>query len=113
MIFQGDIFWVDLGDPVASGPAGRRPMVVIQNDTANQSAIHTVIVCALTTNLRLASVPGNVLLDPGEGGTTSESVVNVSQVYTVDKTELTDDVYIGTLSPHRMDDIIAGVKLFL
>jgi len=88
-------------------------MVVIQNDTANQSAIHTVIVCALTTNLRLASVLGNVLLDPGEGGATNESVVNVSQVYTVDKSELTDDVYIGTLSPHRMDDIVAGVKLFL
>ena len=113
MIFRGDIFWVDLGNPVASGPAGRRPMVVIQNDTANQSAIHTVIVCALSTNLRLASAPGNVALNRGEADTPNESVVNVSQVYTVDKTELTDDEYIGTLSSYRMDDIIAGVKLFL
>jgi len=88
-------------------------MVVIQNDAANQSAIRTVIVCALTTNLRRASAPGNVHLQPGEGGTPQESVVNVSQVYTVDKSELTDDVYIGMLAPGRVDDIVAGVKLFL
>lgn len=113
MIFQGDIFWVDLGEPVASGPAKRRPMVVIQNDTANQSAIHTVIMCALTTNQRLGAVPGNVALDPGEGGTLRDSVVNVSQIYTVDKTELTDDVYIGFLSPTRMATITVGVKMFL
>ncbi len=113
MIFQGDIFWVDLSDPVASGPAGRRPMVVIQNDTANQSAIHTVIMCALTTNLSLGGAPGNVILDPGEGGTSRDSVVNVSQIYTVDKTELTDAAYIGFLSPARMADITAGVTLFL
>jgi len=103
VIFQGDIFWVDLGDPVASGPAPRRPMVVIQNDTANQSAIHTVIMCALTTNLSRASAPGNVALDPGEGDTPDESVVNVSQIYTGDD-EFIGQHVVGRAAPyHNLD----------
>jgi len=113
VIFRGDIYWVSLGNPSGSEPAGRRPMVVVQNDIANQSAIRTVLVCALTTNVRLARARGNVLLELSEAQMPLQSVVNVSQVYTVDKSELTDETYIGTLSLERMDQIITGLQLFL
>lgn len=86
---------------------------MIQNDLANRSAIRTVIICVLTTNLRLAKVPGNVLLDTGEAGLQQPSVVNVSQILTVNKSDLTDETYVGTLSLHRVQTIVAGVAAFL
>ena len=85
----------------------------MQNDLANQSAIRTTLACILTTNLRLARARGNVLLHPGEGNTAQQSVINVSQVVTVDKTYLSDAIYIGALSPERIAQIIAGIRLFL
>jgi mRNA interferase MazF len=113
MIRRGDIYWFDFGVPRGSEPGYQRPVVVVQNDIANQSAIRTTLVCILTTNLRLARARGNVLLDQGEGNTPALSVVNVSQVATVNKSDLTDLVFIGTLSSQRMDEITAGIKLFL
>lgn len=86
-----------------------RPYVVIQNDVLNSSRIQTVIVCALTTNLRRASAIGNVLLEKGEAQLPEQSVVNVSQVFTVDKTLLTDK--IGKLSQQRLKQIIDGLRL--
>ena len=113
MIRQGDIYWYDFGTPRQSEPGYRRPVVVIQNDIANRSAIQTTIICALTTNLRLARAPGNALLDTGEANLPQRSVVNVSQILTINKGELIDDAYIGALSQLRISEIVAGVIVFL
>jgi len=113
VIRQGDIYWYDFGQPHGSEPGYRRPVAVLQNDLANGTAIHTTIVCTMTTNLRLAAARGNVLLDAGEGNLSRRSVVNVSQLATVDKGQLTDDSYIGSLSTQRTAEIVAGARLFL
>jgi len=109
VIHQGDVYWVELGDPRGSEPAYRHPHVVIQNNVFNRSQIHTVVVCALTSNLKRADAPGNVLLNKGEANLPKPSVVNVAQIFTVDKTQLDD--YIGTLSPKRVREIVTGLKL--
>lgn len=109
VICQGDIYWIDLGQPIGSEPGYIRPYVVIQNDVLNSSQIRTVIVCALTTNLRRARAIGNVLLEAGEADLAEQSVVNVSQVFTVDKALLTDK--IGKLSRKRVRQILAGLAL--
>ncbi|MEG3838744.1 type II toxin-antitoxin system PemK/MazF family toxin [Microcoleus sp. herbarium14] len=109
VIGQGDIYWIDLGQPIGSEPGYIRPYVVIQNDVLNSSQIRTVIVCALTTNLRRARAIGNVLLEAGEADLAEQSVVNVSQVFTVDKALLTDK--IGKVSRERVRQIIAGLAL--
>ena len=109
MIHQGDIYWIDLGQPLGSEPAYMRPYVVIQNNVLNHSQIRTVIVCALTTNLRRAKAIGNVLLEVGEADLSEQSVVNISQVFTVDKTLLTEK--IGSLSRQRVQEILAGLTL--
>lgn len=106
---QGDIFWVSLAAPRGSAPGFRRPYVIIQNDLLNQSRIRTVIVCSLTTNLARARVPGNVLLDQGEAGLPHQSVVNVTQMWTVDKSDL--DEIIGTLSSARIRLVLDGIRL--
>jgi mRNA interferase MazF len=109
VIHQGDIFWIDLGDSSGSEPAYRHPHVVIQNNLFNQSRINTVVVCALISNLQRASAPGNVLLKPKEANLPKQSVVNVSQIFTVDKTQLEEK--IGTLAPRRIREILNGVRL--
>ncbi len=109
MIHQGDIYWIDLGQPIGSEPGYIHPYVVIQNDALNRSQIRTVIVCALTTNLRRSKALGNVLLDVGEANLPEQSVVNVSQVFTVDKALLTEK--IGCLSMQRVRQILAGLAL--
>ncbi len=104
MIRQGDLYWIVL-DP--SGATTRRPYVVIRNDATNRSRIATVLLCGLTSQLWLAGVGGNVRLDPGEGNLPKESVVNVSQVFTVAKADLEE--YIGSLTPARVQQILAGL----
>lgn len=110
MIRQGDVFWVDLGRPSGAAPGYRHPHVVIQNNLFNRSAISTVIVCALTSNLKRASAPGNVLLASGEANLPKKSVVNVSQVLTIDKAALVKR--IGALSYDRIEQVLEGVRLF-
>ena len=110
-IRQGDIFWVNLGRPKGSEPGFRHPHVVIQNDVFNASRIGTVVVCALTTNLKRGKAPGNVMLNKGEANLTKKSVVQISQVVTVDKSDLKDK--IGSLSPERINAIIEGIKLLV
>ncbi len=102
---------MDPGVPVGSSPGYLRPYVVVQNDLLNDSRISTVVACALTTNPRRAGDLGNVMLDSGEANLPSQSVVNVSQILTVDKWELRDK--IGTLSPERVRDILHGINLVL
>ena len=111
VINQGDIFWVDLSEPTSSEPGYRHPHVVIQNNLFNRSRIRTVIVLALSSNLKRAEAPGNVLLAPGEANLPKQSVVNVSQVFTVDKSQLEE--HIGTLSPKRVRQILEGIGLLL
>jgi mRNA interferase MazF len=97
VINQGDIY--------------KHPHVVIQNNLFNRSQIRTVVVLALTSNLKRADAPGNVLLDQGEANLPKGSVVNVSQVFTVDKSQL--DEYMGTLSSKRVNEILNGIKLVI
>lgn len=106
---QGDLYWIALGDPRGSEPGYRHPHVVIQNNIFNRSRINTVVVCALTSNLRRANAPGNVLLEAGEANLPQRSVVITSQVFTIDKLELTE--YIGTLSARRVRQILDGLRL--
>ncbi len=111
MIHQGDIYWVDLGEPLGSEPGYRHPHVVIQNNLFNASRLQTVVVCVLTSNLKRANAPGNVLLELGEANLARHSVVIVSQLFTIDKNQL--DEYIGTLAPQRVAQILAGIDLLL
>ena len=108
-INQGDLFWVDLGVPRDSEPGYRHPHVVIQNNLFNQSKIHTVVMCALTSNLNRAKAPGNVLLLIGEGHLKKDSVVNISQVITVNKSDLVEK--IGSLPAGRIKEIVEGIRL--
>lgn len=111
MIRQGDVYWAETTNPYGSSPAFRRSYVVIQNNVLNASRIHTVLTCALTTNLRQATAPGNILLDPREANLSERSVVNVSQVVTFDKAQLEE--LIGTLSTRRMREIVKGINLLM
>ncbi len=111
VINQGDVYWVDLGEPSGSGPGYRHPHVVIQNNVFNRSRINTVVLCVLTSNLKRAEAPGNVLLEKGEANLPKQGVVNVPQIFTVDKGDLVER--IGTLSRKRVRQILDGVGLVL
>ena len=111
VISQGEIYWIDLGEPVGAQSAYRHPHVVIQNNVFNRSRIATVVVCALTSNLKRANAPGNVLLEIDEANLPKQSVVNVSQIFTVSKDQLQQK--IGTLSKERIEQILSGIKLVI
>lgn len=111
VINQGDIFWIKRKEPLGSELVDRHPHVVVQNNVFNSSKINTVVVCALSYNTKLAAVPGNVLLGTEEANLPKESVVNISQILTVPKSQLEEK--IGTLSPIIVMQIIEGVKLLL
>ncbi len=106
-ITQGDIFWVPPEALRPEVPGYPHPHVVLQADVFNRSRIPTVVVCALSTNLKRASEPGNVLLDEGEGDLPKQSVAVVSQVSTVDKDQL--GAYIGTLREERVRQLLDGL----
>jgi mRNA interferase MazF len=89
-IRQGQVYWLDFGPAAGSAPADRHPCVIVQNDIFNRSAIATSVVCLITSNLSRANAPGNVLLKKGEANLPKASVVNVSQILTVDKAELVE-----------------------
>lgn len=111
VIVQGDIFWVDFGKPSRSQPGYRHPHVVVQNNIFNRSRLNTVVVCALTSNLKRAEAPGNVLLEKGEANLSKQSVVNVTQIFTVDKADLVER--IGSLSRERVKQILDGILLLM
>ena len=115
VINQGDVFWIDLAEPTGSNPGSepgyRHPHVVIQNNVFNRSRLNTVVVCVLTSNLKRAEAPGNVLLEKGEANLPKQSVVNVSQIFTVDKGNLVER--IGTLSRKRIRQILEGILLLM
>ena len=109
VIRQGDIFWITLSEPTGSSPGYRHPHVVIQNNVFNESRIRTAVVCTLSSNLKRAASPGNIQLELDEGGLPKPSVVVVSQLFTVDKSDLTE--HIGTLSKKRVRQILDGIRL--
>jgi mRNA interferase MazF len=111
VINQGDIFWIDLDELLGSEPGYRRPHIVIQNNIFNRSRINTVIVCILTSNFKRANAPGNVLLEAGEANLPEKSVVNVSQLFTVNKFQLVEK--IGTVSKARICQILEEVQLVI
>jgi mRNA interferase MazF len=108
-INQGDIYWIRLKEPKGSEPAYKHPHVVIQNNAFNFSKINTVVLCALTTNLKRASSPGNIMLKKNEAGLPKKSVVNITQLITVNKLELKEK--IGQLSKSRIREIIEGLEI--
>lgn len=111
MIAQGDVVWVDFGRPRGSEPAGRRPALVVQHDRFNRSRIATIVVAAITSNLALAEAPGNVRLRRGEGGLPRPSVVNVSQLATIDRMRVQGTA--GKLSLHRRAQVWEGLRMVL
>ena len=108
-IRQGQVYWLDFGPAFSSAPAERHPCVVVQNDVFNRSGIATSVVCVISSNLTLANAPGNVLLKKGEARLPKASVVNVSQILTVDKEELVDP--IGKLSAAAAESVREGLHL--
>ena len=111
MIAQGDVWWADLAVPSGSEPGFRRPVVVVQGDSFNRSALRTVVAIPLTSNLRWAGAPGNVRMTARATGLPRDSVANVSQLVTVDKAALTER--IGKLSAAKLDLVLAGFDVVL
>ena len=111
VISQGDVWWADLGEPAGSEPGFRRPVVVVQADSFNRSAVRTVVVVPLTSNLRWATAPGNVRLAARTTGLPRDSVANVSQIVTLDRSVLVERV--GRLSPARLELVLAGIDTVL
>ena len=111
MIAQGDIWWAELGAPEGSAPGFRRPVVVVQGDSFNRSQIATVVCAPLTSNLRWADAPGNVLLSARATGLSKDSVANVSQLVTLDRNVLEE--HVVKLSRRRLEAILTGVDVVL
>ena len=111
VVSQGDVLWASLPDPSGSGPGFRRPVVVVQGDAFNASRLATVVVVPLTSNLRWASAPGNVLLAARRTGLPRDSVANVSQIVAVDRSILTERV--GRLPDADLELVLGGIDLVL
>ncbi|WP_131745081.1 type II toxin-antitoxin system PemK/MazF family toxin [Frankia sp. Cppng1_Ct_nod] len=111
MIKRGDLWWADLGEPRGSAPALRQPVVVIQADSYNRSRLRTIVVAAVTTNLRLAAMPGNVFLPATVTSLSEDSVVNVTQIATLDRSDL--DRRIGEIPSWLMADVERGLHQVL
>lgn len=110
-IQRGEIWWADLPEPRRSEPGYRRPVLVVQADSFNLSRIQTAIVAAITSNIELAGAPGNVLLPSRAVGLPGDSVVNVSQLVTLDRSFLTE--HAGTLPPRLQRSVDEGLRMVL
>ena len=111
VIQRGDIWWADLPEPVGSGPGYPRPVLVIQSDRFNESAINTVVIAIIARNTDLINSEGNVLVAMQQSKLPSDSVINVSQLFTIDETQLRD--YVSSLSPKKMAQVDSGLKKVL
>jgi mRNA interferase MazF len=111
VISQGEIWWADLPDPTGSGPGFRRPVVIVQGDSFNRSRLATVVCVPLTSNTKWANAPGNVLLSSRLTGLAKESVANVSQIVSLDKTLLTDR--LGKLPRTKLGLVLSGIDIVL
>lgn len=111
VISQGDVWWADLGEPVGSEPGFRRPVIVVQGDNFNRSALRTAVAVPLTSNLRWAAAPGNVRLTARATGLPRDSVANVSQLVALDRSILIERV--GRLSSSKLELVLAGIDTVL
>jgi len=108
---RGEIWWASLDEPAGSGPGYRRPVVIISSNEFNRSKINTVLVAIITSNLHLADAPGNFKVSKKESGLPKESVVNISQLLTLDKSFLTEKS--GQLLPNKILVLNEGLRLVL
>jgi mRNA interferase MazF len=111
VVSRGDVCWASLPDPKGSAPGFRRPVVVVQGDAFNQSRIATVVVVPLTSNLRWAAAPGNVMLAARRTGLPRDSVANVSQIVAIDRDVLTERT--GHLADDELALVLAGIDTVL
>jgi mRNA interferase MazF len=111
VVQRGEIWWASLPDPTGSGPGFRRPLVIAQSNDFNRSRINTIIAIVVTSNLKLARAPGNILLSAKSTGLPRNSVANISQIITVDKSFLTEKV--GKLKVKQMQQLEEGLRLVL
>ena len=108
---RGEIWWADLPEPTGAAPGYRRPVLLVQANAFTESRIATVIVVVITSNLRIATAPGNILLRAGESGLPKDSVINVSQLVTLDKNAL--DERIGHVTATTLTNVEDGIRLVL
>ncbi len=108
---RGEVWWASLRPPRGSEPGYRRPVVIVQSNSFNASAIQTVVVAAISSNLSLAAAPGNVRIPKSAAGLKKPSVVNVSQLYTIDRSFLAQRA--GTLNSRQMNAVAEGLRLLL
>ena len=111
VIRKGSVYWVDFSQSKGSEPMGRRPGLVVQNDLLNDSKLNTVIVVAITSTLKFGELPGNVILQQGEANLPKRSVVNMTQIKTVDKGSLRET--IGSITRERLSEVYEGMKLVM
>lgn len=111
VIERGEIWWADLPEPVGSSPGLPRPVLIVQSDKFNRSLINTVVIAVITTNLKLANAEGNVLLTARQSGLPKDSVVNVSQLFTIDESLLRD--YVSALPAKKLEQVEDGLRLVL
>ncbi|OHD70375.1 MAG: mRNA interferase MazF2 [Spirochaetes bacterium RBG_16_49_21] len=111
MVSRGEVWWTDLPAPVKSEPGFKRPVVVVQSDSFNQSKINTVVCAVITSNLHLSEAPGNILLPSRSSGLPKDSVINVSQIITIDKSFLSEKA--GELNRKVMNKVDQGLRLVL
>jgi len=110
-MYRGEIWWANLPDPIGSEAGYRRPVLIVQDDLFTQSRISTVIIVAITSNLRLANAPGNVFLSSLHSGLPKDSVINVSQILALDKAFLIESV--GSLPYHLQEEVDEGLRTIL
>ncbi len=108
---RSEIWWASLPEPLGSEPGGRRPVLIVSSDQYNQSAIKTVTVVIITTNLKLAEMPGNVFIEKEESGLPRDAVVNITQLTTADKSFLTESV--GLLDADAFELVLHGLQLLI
>jgi mRNA interferase MazF len=111
VVERGQVWWADLDEPVGSEPGFRRPLLIVQDDAFNRSRIGTVVAVVLTSNLRLVDAPGNVLIPAKASGLPRDSVVNVSQIVTIDRDFLSEPT--GKVGGQLMKSVDAGLRLVL
>jgi len=111
VISQGEVWWAELPDPVGSGPGFRRPVLIVQGEALNRSRLATVVCVPLTSNLRWATAPGNVLLPAQSTGLPKDSVANVSQIVALDRSVLTE--LVGRISRQQLEAVLTGITSIL
>lgn len=111
VIKRGDVWWADLPEPTGSGPGYPRPVLVVQSDSFNVTEINTVVIAVITKNIELATRGGNVLITPSQSNLPQDSVVNVSQLFTIDESCLRD--FASTLPNKKMSQVDSGLKKVL